>query len=199
MVALFRLILVIVAVSAVAGCGGDAPAKKPAPVAPKDLPPVQGAQMQVEGLIYNVTGVRILEYGDAADAPYLTNLDRPPEGTAYLGVFMRVYNPTGKNLPSAPGYLLEPSKQPGLVEQNSASESPFDLAMGATVKAKNVLPEPGTAAAKGTVPGALLLYPISKETTDNQPFDLVVHTAKGAIAKLRLPHVPKLKADGSHG
>src|SRR3954454_10221077 len=154
----FGLMLVGAVLFVAAGCGDKAPAAKPAAVAPKDLPPIQGAQMQVEGLIYNVTDVRILQYGKASDAPYLTNLERPPEGTAYLGVFMRVYNPTGKDLPSAPGYLLEPSKQPGLVEQNSASESPYDLAMGATVKAKNVLPEPGSAAAKGEIPGALLLY-----------------------------------------
>jgi|SRR3954449_680477 hypothetical protein len=195
----FRLILVGAALVGAGGCGDKGPAQKPAAVAPKDLPPIEGAQMQVEGLVYNVTDVRILEYGKPSDAPYLTNLERPAEGSAYLGVFLRVYNPTGKDLPSAPGYLLEPSKQPGLAEQNSASESPYDLAMGATVKAKNVLPEPGSAAAKGEIPGALLLYPISKETTDSQPFDLVVHTAKGAIAKLRLPHVPKLTAAGKHG
>jgi hypothetical protein len=195
----FRLILSAIALLAVVliavvllGGDDDSPANQPV-AQTKDLPPIEGAQMQVEGLIYNVTDVRVLDFDEPADTPYLTNLHKT-KGSGYLGVFLRVYNPTGKNLPSAPGYLLEPSKQPGLVEQNSASESPYSLALGATVKANSMLPEPGSAAAKGTVPGALLLYPISKETTDSQPFDLVVHTAKGAIAKLRLPHVPT-----SHG
>jgi hypothetical protein len=194
----FRLILVglvlvagVIAVVVIAGGGDDPPTAEPT-AQTHALPPIKGPRMQVEGLIYNVTDVRVLQYGKASDAPYLTNLERPPKGSGYLGVFMRVYNPTGKDLPSAPGFLLEPSKQPGLAEQNSASESPYDLAMGATVKAKDVLPEPGTRAAEGKIPGALLLYPISRETTDGQPFDLVVHTARGAIAKLRLPPVPEL-------
>jgi hypothetical protein len=156
------------------------------------LPPIEGAQMEVEGLVYNVTDVRILKHGSEADAPYLTNLEPPADGTGYLGVFLRVYNRGRKDLPSAPGYLLEPSKQPGLVEQNSASESPFSFPMGATVQAGGMVPVPGSKAAGGKVPGALLLYPITKESTDAQPFDLVVHTAGGGIAKLRLPKVPTL-------
>ena len=59
-----------------------------------------------------------------------------------------------------------------------------------------MIPEPGTAAASGQFPGGLLLYGISSKTTDNQPLDLVVHTAKGTIAKLRLPPVPNLSGDG---
>jgi|tagenome__1003787_1003787.scaffolds.fasta_scaffold20666001_2 hypothetical protein len=190
----FRLILVAIALIAgvllvvvIAGGDDDPPPAKPV-VAAKGMAPVGDLRLEAEGLIYNVTDVRVLDFDDPLAAPYLTNLHKI-KGTDYLGVFMRVYNPTGKDLASASGYLLEPSKQPGLAEQNNATESPFSLVMGATVKAKNMLPEPGSAAAKGTIPGALILYPISKETTDNQPFDLVVHTPKGALAKLRLPTV----------
>jgi hypothetical protein len=163
-----------------------------------DLPPIQGLQMTVEGLIYNVTDVRILDFDSPSAAPYLTNLQRPAKGAAFLGVFMRVYNPTGKPLDSAPGYLLEPSKQPGLAEQNKASESPYSFVPAAKVPARGVIPEPGSAAASGKFPGALLLYGINGLTTKNQPLFLVVHTAKGTIAKLELPPVPALTGKG-HG
>src|ERR1700754_396873 len=111
----FRLMLVGVALVAgvvvtvlVSGGGDETAANKPEPKAAKGkLPPIQGLQMQVEGLIYNVTDVRILDYDSPSAAPYLTNLQRPAKGGAFLGVFMRVYNPTGKDLASAPGYLLE--------------------------------------------------------------------------------------------
>jgi hypothetical protein len=162
------------------------------------LPPIQGLQMTVDGLIYNVTDVRLLDYDSPSAAPYLTNLQRPAKGAAFLGVFMRVYNPTDKALTSAPGFLLEPSKQPGLAEQNKPSESPYSLTQGAKVPAKGVIPEPGSAAASGKFPGGLLLYGINGLTTQNQPLYLVVHTAKGTIAKLKLPPVPKLTGKG-HG
>jgi hypothetical protein len=162
------------------------------------LPPIQGLQMTVEGLIYNVTDVRILDYDSPSAAPYLTNMQRPAKGSALLGVFMRVYNPTDKPMDSAPGFLLEPSKQPGLAEQNKSSESPYRLTLGAKVPAKGVIPEPGSAAASGKFPGGLLLYGINGLTTQNQPLYLVVHTAKGTIAKLKLPPVPALTGKG-HG
>jgi hypothetical protein len=206
----FGLIAVVVALIAGAvgtvlvARGGSAPAtgtpaasvarssNRPAP------PPIQGLQMKVDGLIYNVTDVRVLDFDSPSAAPYLTNLQRPGKGSGFLGVFMRVYNPTGKDVASAPGYLLEPSKQPGLAEMNKASESPYSLTLGAKVPAKGVLPEPGTAAASGRFPGGLLLYGINGGTTDNQPLFLVVHTAKGTIAKLKLPPVPALTGKG-HG
>jgi hypothetical protein len=162
------------------------------------LPPIQGLQLTVDGLIYNVTDVRILDFDSPSAAPYLTNMQRPAKGSGFLGVFLRVYNPTGKPVASASGYLLEPSKQPGLAEQNKSSESPYSLTLGAKVPAKGVIPEPGSAAASGRFPGGLLIYGINGLTTDNQPLDFVVHTAKGTIAKLRLPPVPKLTGKG-HG
>ena len=204
----FGLILVIVALLAgVIGTvyvargdsdpAGEQTAAKSTPERPAP-PPIQGLQMHVDGLIYNVTDVRVLDFDSPSAAPYLVNLQRPAKGSAFLGVFLRVYNPTGKDAASAPGYLLEPSKQPGLAEMNKSSESPYQLELGAKVPAKGVIPEPGSAAASGRFPGGLLLYGINGTTTDNQPLDLVVHTAKGTIAKLRLPPVPKLTGNG-HG
>jgi hypothetical protein len=169
-----------------------AAANRPAP------PPIEGRQMTVDGLIYNVTGVRVLDFDSPSAAPYLTNQERPAKGSALLGVFLRVYNPTGKAMASAPGFLLEPSKEPGLAEQNLPSESPYSLTVGAKVPAKSVLPVPGSAAASGKFPGGLLLFPIDGVTIKSQPLYLIVHTNEGAIAKLKLPRVPALNGK-AHG
>jgi hypothetical protein len=163
-----------------------AAANRPAP------PPIEGRQMTVDGLIYNVTGVRVLDFDSPSAAPYLTNLERPAKGSALLGVFLRVYNPSGKAMVSASGFLLEPSKQPGLAEEVAPSESPYSFSLGAKVPAKGVIPVPGSRAASGQFPGGLLSYPIDGMTIKNQPLFLVVHTAKGTIAKLKLPHVAAL-------
>lgn len=202
MLVLMPLVVGVVVTVLVAG-GGDetasgsrtAAATKPAAA----LPPIQGLQLQVEGLIYNVTDVRLLDFDSPSAAPYLTNLQRPAKGNAYLGVFLRVYNPTGRAVDSAPGFLVEPSKAPELAEMVKASESPYSFTLGEKVPAKGVIPVPGSAAASGQFPGGLLLYGINTKTTDAQPFDLVVHTAKGTIAKLRLPPVPKLTGNPGHG
>src|SRR5262245_27416689 len=99
------------------GGAGDQAAQQPQRAA-ESLPPIQGLKIEVDGLIYNVTDVRVLDFDSPSAAPYLTNLPRPGKGSAFLGVFMRIYNPNGKAMPSAPGFLLEPSKQPGLAELN---------------------------------------------------------------------------------
>src|SRR3954451_19192760 len=198
---LVALVAGVVGTVLIARGGDDATADKsaaknasaPAP------PPIQGLQMAVDGLIYNVTDVRLLNFDSPSAAPYLTNLQRPAKGSAYLGVFLRVYNPTDKPKPSAAGYLLEPSKDPVLVELAKASESPYSFQMGATVPAKGVIPKPGSAAASGKFPGGLILYGITAKTTAAQPLDLVVHTASGQIAKLRLPPVPQVNGVSSHG
>jgi hypothetical protein len=209
----FRLILVGVALVAGAAItalvvgggdkgGGPDPtvnAQQAANTTDAAPPPIQGLKVEVDGLIYNVTDVRVLDFDSPSAAPYLTNLQRPAKGNGFLGVFMRVYNPSGKAVASAPGFLLEPSKQPGLAEMNKASESPYSLTLGETVPANGVIPKPGSAAASGQFPGGLLLYGINTLTTDNQPLDLVVHTNKGTIAKLRLPPVPKLTGKVGHG
>jgi hypothetical protein len=161
-------------------------------------PPIQGLQMTVEGLIYNVTEVRVLDFDSPSAAPYLTDLERPAKGSALLGVFVRVYNPNGKAMVSAPGFLLEPSKAPGLAEQNQAVASPYSLTVGAKVPAKGVIPEPGSAPASGKFPGGLLLFSIDGTTIKSQPLFLIVHTSQGAIAKLKLPRVPGL-TDKTHG
>ena len=148
--------------------------------------------MTVDGLIYNVTGVRVLDFEDPASAPYLTNLERPAKGSALLGVFLRVYNPSGKAATSSSGFLLEPSKQPGLAEEVAPSESPFSFNLGAKVPARGVVPVPGSRAASGRFPGGLLSFPVDGATIKNQPLFLVVHTGQGTIAKLELPRVPSL-------
>jgi hypothetical protein len=202
MLVLISLIAGVVLTVVIAGGGDETPsgeraaaATTPAPA----LPPIQGLQIGVEGLIYNVTDVRLLDFDSPSAAPYLTNLQRPAKGNAYLGVFLRVYNPTGRAMGSAPGFLLEPSKNPELVEQNKATESPYSFKLGASVPAKGVIPVPGSAAASGQFPGGLLLYGVTSNTTKAQPLDLVIHTAKGTIAKLRLPPVPQVNGKPGHG
>jgi hypothetical protein len=179
------------------GGGQDAGGATGTTVAPAPTPPsIQGPRVKLGDLLYNVTDVRILKRNRPSDAPYVVNLQKAPPGNAYLGVFVRIYNLSAKTQTSAPGYLLEPSRSPGNAVMNQSSESPYQLAIGAPVAAGGQLPVPGSAAAEGKIPGGLVLYRINADVTSNQPLDLVLNTAAGQLAKVRLPPVPQLTAGG---
>ncbi len=204
----FRLTLVVVALLAgvigtvvLTSGGGSDPVKRTSEAvatATPALPAIQGPQLRMGDLVYNVTDVRVMNYDSPSSAPYLVNLQRPAKGAGYLAVFLRVYNLGKRKQASAAGYLLEPSKQPGLAEMVKPAESPYQFTLGQAVPAGGVVPAPGTPAAAGKFPGGMLLYGINGDSTKNQPFDLVIHDADGRLAKLRLPPVPSLTGRG-HG
>jgi hypothetical protein len=159
---------------------------------------IQGPQVTIGDLTYNVQSVRLLNPNRPADAPYMVNLPSQPKGRAYMGVFLKIYNHSREHdVVSAPGYLLEPVPAPGLVVMNLPSESPYWLDQGGTVPAGGVLPVPGTPAAAGPTAGGMLLYLITSQMTANQPFRLIVHTGtqNGAIV---LPRVARLTGGGGH-
>jgi hypothetical protein len=179
------------------GAGDDATGDTGTGSAPApSLPPIQGPRLRVGDLLYNVTDVRILNRNRPADAPYLVNVQKPAPGNAYLGVFVRIYNLSAKEQPSAAGYLLEPSRSPGRAVMNQSSDSPYQLVLGAPVPAGGQLPVPGSPAAQGNTPGGILVYRINGDVTENQPLDLVLNSS-GKLAKLRLPPVPRV-ASGGH-
>ena len=171
-----------------------APAQPPPPLS------IQGPQVRLGDLTYNVTDVRLLDRDKPSEAPYLVNTPVRPKGRAYLGVFLKIYNHNpNRERTSAPGYLLEPSADPSLVALNQWSESPYRLDQGGIVPAGGELPLPETASAAGPIEGGLLLYVVSSEMTKAQPLRLVINTGTklGAIA---LPPVPKIgPGDTSHG
>lgn len=155
---------------------------------------IQGPQVTVGGLIYNVTAIRFLDRNRQADAPYLVNKDAPPKGLVYIGIWLKVYNPSGKDLPIAPGYLLEPYNDAVQVQMQQSSESAYNLS-DPIVPARGVVPVPGTTEAAGPTPGGLLLYWLSNKVIREQPFRLVIHTGT-ANGFIFLPKVPLLKGSG---
>ena len=155
---------------------------------------IQGPQVTLDGLTYNVTAIRFLDRNRPADAPYLVNKDAPPKGITYIGIWLKVYNPTHKALPIAPGYLLEPTKATDQTQMQQSSESPYSL-IDTFVPARGVVPVPGSSEAAGPTPGGLLLYWLNNRAIDKQPFRLVIHTGTGN-AFIMLPKVPRLKGGG---
>ena len=122
-----------------------------------------------------------------------------PKGRAYLGVFLKIYNHNpDRERTSAPGYLLEPSGPVARRAEPVVGE-PVQAGPGRNRPRRRGASVPGSPSAAGPIAGGLLLYVVSSEMTDAQPFRLVINTGTkiGAIA---LPPVPKIGAgDTSHG
>src|SRR6478672_9138581 len=172
----WRIALIVVAALAgalltvVLAWGGG---EKPAETTPRSI---QGPQVRLDDLTYVITDVRLLNRNKPVDAPYLVNAPVRPKGRAYLGVFLKIYNNNAdKALPSAPGYLLEPQKNPSYVVYQQWSESPYRLDPGTTVPAGGELPVPGSSSAAGPITGGLLLFVVRKEMTDAQPLRLIIN------------------------
>ena len=156
--------------------------------------------MRLGDLTYNVTDIRLLDRNKPAEAPYLVNNPVRPKGRAYLGVFLKIYNHNpNRDRPSAPGFLLEPLRDPSLVVMNQSSESPYRLDQGGVVPAGGVLPIPGSPSAAGPIEGGLLLYVVTSKMTAVQPFRLIINTGT-KLGAITLPAVPKISAeDTGHG
>jgi len=161
---------------------------------------IQGPQVRLGDLTYNVTDIRLLDRNKPAEAPYLVNSPPRPKGRAYLGVFLKIYNHNQKrDRPSAPGFLLEPLRDPSLVVMNQSSESPYRLDQGGVVPAGGELPIPGSPSAAGPIEGGLLLYVVSSKMTAVQPFRLIINTGS-KLGAITLPAVPKISGeDTGHG
>ena len=141
--------------------------------------------MRLGDLTYNVTDIRLLDRNKPAEAPYLVNNPPRPKGRAYLGVFLKIYNHNQKrDRPSAPGFLLEPLRDPSLVVMNQSSESPYRLDQGGVVPAGGELPIPGSPSAAGPIEGGLLLYVVSSKMT--------------AVATLPADHQHRIEARRDH-
>ena len=57
------------------------------------------------------------------------------------------------------------------------SESPYALEIGATVEADGTIPEPDTTAAAGPIQGAMLLFLVDDDVSEERPLELEIESA----------------------
>lgn len=171
------LALLAVAAVPVAGCGDD---DEPTGVAGASLVPaeaVEGEPLDLDELSYNVQITRFLNPDDPEDAEYLVGQPIEEPGTSYLGVFMVIENETEEARPSADDFIVVDTVENEF--EPAESESPYALDIGAEVPAEGQLPLPNTTAATGPNQGALLIFPVLDEVSDNRPLVLEIRTLNG--------------------
>jgi len=138
----------------------------------------EGEPLEINDLSYNVQITRFLNPDDTEDAEYLAGMPPPDPGTSYLGVFMVITNDTGDARPSATNYTVVDTLHQKF--DFAESKSPYALDVGAEVPADGELPIPNTTAATGPNHGALLVFPVTDDVSDNRPLRLEIETFDGA-------------------
>jgi hypothetical protein len=139
---------------------------------------VEGEPVEVGELSYNIQITRFLNPDDNEDGEYLAGLPAAEPGTSYLGVFLVIENETEEIHPSAESYVVRDTldEEYELVE----GENPYSLDVGAEVPAEGQLPLPDTTADTGPNHGALLVFTVADEVSENRPLTLEIESVDGA-------------------
>ncbi len=140
------------------------------------LEAVEGEPLHLEELIYNVAITRFLNPNEISDAEYLVGQPPEPTGESYLGVFLRITNEDDEEtVESADAYAVTDAG--GRIYEPLESESPYALEIGAPVPPDGALPEADTTAAEGPIQGAMLLFLVDDDVSEERPLELEVEAA----------------------
>ena len=163
-VALAISLAAVLAMVPVAGCGeeeGEAA-----------LESVEGEPLHLGHVVYNVSITRFLNPEETSDAGYLIGQKPEPPGKTYLAVFVQITNEEEEPHESAESYTVTDASDRHY--EPLPSESPYALEIGATVPPEDSLPRADTTAAEGPIQGAMLLYLVDDDVSEERPLELDV-------------------------
>jgi hypothetical protein len=135
---------------------------------------VEGEPLHVGELIYNVAITRFLNPNIVEDEAYLAGAPEEPPGMSYLGVFILIKNETDEEHKSATDYAIVDGSH--RVYRPVDLETEFSLEIGAEVPAEGELPAPDTVASTGPTQGALLLFLVDDDVSEERPLELEVNS-----------------------
>jgi hypothetical protein len=165
--ALALVLLIALAVLGVAGCGNNDPGKE----ADEGVPIVLG------DLKYNVQETRFLNPSQPDDKEYLAGQTLPtPHGKSYLGVFLTIHNQGDAPVRIPTNADLSVVDTTGAAYQSIPSHTDFAAPLGSTLAPGGDIPGPGTAAANGPTQGALVLFLVDQNLSENRPPKLEINS-----------------------
>jgi hypothetical protein len=153
---------------ALASCGGEDPGGTEGN---------EGEPVVLGDVSYNVGITRFLNPDDTEDSEYLVGQPPAPRGTYYLGVFIVVDNQSDDPQPTASDYTvvdtLDNKYRP------LPSDSPFALRIGTDLEGEGQFPELDSTPQTGPNQGALLIFRVNDDVSDNRPLMLEIGTDAG--------------------
>jgi hypothetical protein len=164
--ALAASLLALAPIGALAGCGqnvGEDPAE----------PRREGLALELEGVTYNVFLTRQLNPADVEDKSYTEGVGEAPPGSAYFGVFLEACNVSDRPLQTATSFLIEDTQGNEFEPLEPAEDNPFAY-KPETILPGDCIPPTGSVASEGPTAGALLVFEIPIESTENRPLELKI-------------------------
>jgi hypothetical protein len=166
--ALAVVLMLVLALVGVAGCGNNDPGKEAD----------EGVPIQLGDLKINVSETRFLNTNQPDDKQYLAGQQVPPPSSqAYLGVFLTMHNTGDKAIPVPTVGDLSIVDTTGADYQAIPSHSPFAAPLGSTLAGHSDIPAPDTPAANGPTQAALVLFLLPQGITENRPLKLEISYA----------------------
>jgi hypothetical protein len=159
--ALTLLACLVALAATVAACGDEQGVEEPAR---------EGLALPLDGVDYNVFITRQLNPDIPPDKAYGVGTDPGPDENLY-GVFVQVCNNSDESHETIDDFKIvdnqgnEFEPEP-LAEDNQFAYAPRELA------SKECIPEAGSVAQLGPTGGALLLFKLPLQTTENRPLEL---------------------------
>ena len=157
--ALALVLLLALVVLGVAGCGNDLGKQAD-----------EGIPIQLGDLKFTVQETRFLNPAQADDKEYLAGQQLPtPAGKLYLGVFLTIHN-SGDNAVRVPTNAeMSVVDTTGAAYQSIPSHTDFAAPLGSLLPSGADIPAPGSAAANGPTQGALVLFLVDQNISENRP------------------------------
>jgi hypothetical protein len=154
-----------------AACGGEHEEVK--------LAEVEGIQVSVNHLLYQVQISRLLNAEDVEDRAYLRGIpDSQAEladGEEWFAVFLRVKNDEdeddGEPRQSARNFVIEDTV--GNEYRPIVQDNPFAYE-SAEIEPGRLIPAMDSAASTNTTNGALLLFKITRASLENRPLEFII-------------------------
>jgi hypothetical protein len=131
----------------------------------------EGLSTPLGGLRYTVFMTRQLNLASEEDKGYLPGHGEAGPGKALYGVFLEACNKGDKEAVAASRFHIEDTQGGRFEPEGLSSDNPFAY-HGGPVAPKNCEPQRGSLAQQGPTSGAMLLFELPLQATENRPLEL---------------------------
>jgi hypothetical protein len=161
-------VLALAAPVGLAACGDEEPGV--------DEPAREGLALELDGLDYNVFITRQLNPRITPDKAYIT--EEAPAGESLWGVFIQVCNTSDEPHESVSEFIVKDNQENTFEPEELPEDNAFAY-VPRTLQPDECIPEAGSVAQLGPTEGAMLLFQLPLQNTENRPLELEIEADDG--------------------
>jgi hypothetical protein len=136
-----------------------------------DEPAREGLAIEMEGVDYTIFITRELNPRITPDSAYVST--EAPSGQALYGVFLKTCNISKDERTTATEFTVRDNQDNTFHPEPLPDDNQFAYA-GRTLDPQECIPEAGSVAQLGPTAGAMLLFQLPLENTENRPLELEI-------------------------